>query len=140
MLRYPIEFIHEDGAVTVRAPDIPAAHSFGADEAEARTRILDAIDTALSIVVADRKDIPLPSPAAGREMVALSALSVAKLELYRTMREGGVRKATLARRLGWKPPQIDRLLDLCHSSRLDQIERAFAALGKSLEIKVRKAA
>ncbi len=46
---------------------------------EARTRILDAIDTALSIVVADRKDIPLPSPAAGREMVALSGYRASAL-------------------------------------------------------------
>lgn len=139
-MRYPIEFTHEEGSVTVCAPDIPSAHTFGDDKASARRHLPDAIDTALSIIIADRKEIPAPSPARGRETIALSALSTAKIELYQAMREAGIRKATLARRLGWKPPQVDRLLDLCHASRLDQIERAFAALGKAIEIKVREAA
>ena len=47
------------------------------------------------------------------------------------MRAEGVGKAALARRLGVALPQIDRLLDLRHASRLDAIERALAALGGS---------
>lgn len=42
-----------------------------------------------------------------------------------------VRKADLARQLGWHGPQIHRLLDLDHASRLDQIEAALAVLGKA---------
>jgi antitoxin HicB len=60
--------------------------------------------------------------------------------LYRAMRERGVRKADLARRLGWHGPQIDRLLDLNHASRLDQIEAALAALGKRLTLDLADAA
>jgi antitoxin HicB len=56
------------------------------------------------------------------------------------MREAGLRKADLARRLGWHVPQVDRLLDLRHASRIDQIEAALAALGKRLVIAVRDAA
>jgi antitoxin HicB len=56
------------------------------------------------------------------------------------MREAGVRKADLARRLGWHGPQIDRLLDLNHASRLDQIEAALAVLGKRLSVAVDNAA
>lgn len=41
---------------------------------------------------------------------------------------------------GRRLPQIDRLLDLRHSSRLDAPERAFAALGREMEIVVRAAA
>jgi antitoxin HicB len=44
------------------------------------------------------------------------------------MREEGIAKAELARRLGWRLPQVDQLLDLAHASRLDQIELAFQAL------------
>jgi antitoxin HicB len=51
-----------------------------------------------------------------------------------------VRKAELARRLGWHKPQVDRLLDLRHDSRLDQMERAFAALGKRVRITIENAA
>ncbi len=37
-------------------------------------------------------------------------------------------------------PQVDRLLDLMHSSRLDQLEAAFRVLGKRLALEVLDAA
>jgi antitoxin HicB len=49
-------------------------------------------------------------------------------------------KAALARKLGWHLPQIDRVLDLRHASRLDQVEAALAALGRELHVEVRPAA
>ena len=49
-------------------------------------------------------------------------------------------KAELARRLNCHMPQVDRLLDLRHASRLDQMEAAFRALGKQLSVDVRDAA
>jgi antitoxin HicB len=70
----------------------------------------------------------------------LPALTAAKVLLYRAMREAGVRRADLARRLGWQGPQVDRLLDLGHASRLDQIEQAPAALGKRLSVDIADAA
>ena len=65
-----------------------------------------------------------------------SALECAKLGVYQAMTEQGVRKAELARRLGWHLPQVDRLLDLSHASRLDQIEAAARALGRLVEVRV----
>ena len=56
------------------------------------------------------------------------------------MRQTGTRKAELARRLKVHAPQIDRLLDLDHDSRLDQIERAARAMGRELHIELRPAA
>lgn len=55
------------------------------------------------------------------------------------MRAEGVGKAALAKRLDVALPQIDRMLDLRHRSRLDAIERAFAALGREMEIGVKAA-
>ena len=52
------------------------------------------------------------------------------------MTEQGIRKADLARRLGWQLPQVHRLLDLRHASRFDQIEAAARALAKRIEIRV----
>jgi antitoxin HicB len=37
-------------------------------------------------------------------------------------------------------PQVDRLLDLKHASRLDQLGAAFAALNKRLSVSVQDAA
>jgi antitoxin HicB len=39
------------------------------------------------------------------------------------MKESGTKKAGLARRLGISKSQIERLLDLTHASRLEQIEQ-----------------
>lgn len=52
------------------------------------------------------------------------------------MRVDGLGKAALARKLGVALPQIDRLLNLKHHSRMDAVERALAALGRSLKVVV----
>ena len=57
--------------------------------------------------------------------------------LYSELRAAGVKKIDLARRLKCSPSQVDRLLDITHHSRLDQIEAAFAAIGKELIIDIR---
>ncbi len=141
MLAYPLELAPDtNGTLLVTFPDFPEATSFGEDEADALLRAVDALETVLAARIDDREDIPLPSPPASRPSVALPALTAAKVLLYRAMREAGVRKADLARRLGWQGPQVDRLLDLGHASRLDQIEQALAALGKRLTVDVADAA
>jgi antitoxin HicB len=141
MLAYPVELTPDtNGTLLVTFPDFPEATTFGEDEADALLRAVDALETVLAARIEDREDIPLPSAPAGRPSVALPALTAAKVLLYRAMREAGVRKADLARRLGWQGPQVDRLLDLGHASRLDQIEQALAALGKRLTVDIADAA
>jgi antitoxin HicB len=122
-------------------PDVPEAHTFGADEDEALTEAADALETALSMYIEDRRDIPKPSLVKARgKSVVLSALSEAKIGLYSAMRAKRVGKAELARRLNCHMPQVDRLLDLLHKSRLDQLEAAFRAVGKRLSIDIQDAA
>ncbi len=74
------------------------------------------------------------------KFVTLPALTEAKLALYGAMRAQRVGKAELARRLNCHLPQVDRLLDLLHSSRIDQLEAAFRVLGKRITILVEEAA
>ena len=66
----------------------------------------------------------------------LSPLLVAKVELYDATLTQQVNKAELGRRLHWHLPQVDRVLDVRHASRLDQLEQALAAVGKRLELHV----
>jgi antitoxin HicB len=140
MMRYAVTLTADDnGTVLVAAPDIPEATTFGEDRADALTRAVDAIETAIIGRIAAREDVPLPV-ARGVDSVTLPALSAAKIELYRAMRADSVGKAELARRLGVALPQVDRLLDLRRKSRLDSLVDAFAALGRTLDIVVKKAA
>jgi antitoxin HicB len=142
MLRYPVKLEPDGaGAVSVSFPDVPEARTFGEDENEALLRAVDALETALSMYVDARQLIPAPSTVKRRQkFVTLPILTEAKLALYEAMRSARVGKAELARRLNWHLPQVDRLLDLMHASRLDQIEAAFRALGLRLSISVERAA
>ena len=45
-----------------------------------------------------------------------------------------MRKADLARRMALHKQEIDRILDLNHATNLAKVEKAFAALGKRLDI------
>ncbi len=125
------------GGFVVTFPDVPEAITQGEDEDEALLYAVDALETALSFYVDDRKPLPVPSkPKRGQKTVRPSALECAKLGVYQAMMEQGVRKSELARRLGWHMPQVDRLFDLRHASRLDQIEAAARALGRHIEVSV----
>jgi len=142
MLRYPVRLSRDsNGTVLVDVPDIPEAQTFGQDREEALLRAVDAIETALMGYIEDRERIPIPrSSVKSKNAVTLPALTQAKIALYSAMRAGKIGKAELARRLNCHLPQIDRLLDLNHASRLDQLEAAFRALGKRLEIHISEAA
>ncbi|HTP89930.1 MAG TPA: type II toxin-antitoxin system HicB family antitoxin [Bryobacteraceae bacterium] len=140
-MRYPVTLTKEDGRVLVAFPNFPNVHTYGDDEQEALARAVDALETMLIAIIEDRDEIPYPgSIKRGRKSIVLPALSEAKVELYRRMRALGVGKAELARRLNCHLPQIDRLLDLRHASRLDQLEAAFLRLGKRLNITLEDAA
>jgi antitoxin HicB len=136
MFDYPVILTPDDGTVLVTFPDVPEAITFGADEDEALLQAIDALESALSFYVGDRKPLPVPSAADGRPTVRPSALECAKLGVYQAMTEQGLRKTDLARRLGWHLPQVDRLFDLNHASRFDQIEAAARALGRHIEVRV----
>jgi antitoxin HicB len=141
MINYTVKLDREGARVLVSFPDFPNVHTFGDDEEEALLRAVDALESMLMAMIEDRKDIPQPSRAKrGQSTITLPALTEAKIELYRQMRASKVGKAELARRLHCHLPQIDRLLDLNHGSRLDQIEQALLAVGKRLTISFEDAA
>ena len=135
---YPVRLARQaEGGIVVTFPDVPEAITQGEDEDEALLVAVDALETALSFYVEARRALPAASPARkGQRTVQPSALECAKLGVYRAMMDQGIKKAELARRLGWHMPQIDRLFDLRHASRLDQIEAAARALGKHIEVRV----
>ena len=137
MFDYPVTLTPDGATVLVTFADVPEALTFGADESEALLQAVDALETALSLYVDARQPLPVASKAKrGQRTVRPSALEGAKLGVYQAMTEQGIKKAELARRLGWHMPQIDRLFDLRHASRLDQIEAAARVLGRHLEVRI----
>ena len=125
------------GTFRARVRELPEVSAAGAtaDEAlgQARAAVLDALMARMS----SHREIPSGGAATGDERaVTLPLQATLKLALYREMRAQGLRKIDLARRLDWHPPQIDRLLDLTHGSRLDQIEAGFRAVGRTVAFSV----
>lgn len=136
---YPVRLTKDDNdTFLVTFPDVPEAITFGDTEDEALERAPDALLTIFDAFMKDRRDIPTPS-ARGKRFVTLPALETVKLALYQAMREDRVNKAELAKRLNWHPPQVDRVLNVRHSSKLDQVEAALGALGKQLVLSVHNA-
>jgi len=138
MLSYPVKLeLDTNNTYLVTFPDIPEATSVGDDEDEALLNALDALESAIEIYFDEKREVPAPSkPKKGQPVVTLPALVVSKILLANEMIRQGIRKSELARRLDVHMPQIDRLLDPRHSSKLDAIEAAFSKLGKRLDISV----
>ncbi|MEO6958819.1 MAG: type II toxin-antitoxin system HicB family antitoxin [Burkholderiaceae bacterium] len=114
MLTYPITLTSDtNGTFLVQFPDIPEAITVADDETEALVNGEEALEAAIEIYFDEKRIVPAPS---------------------KVKREQ--RKAELARRLNVHMPQVDRLVDLRHSSKLENIEAAFHTLGKNLEISV----
>lgn len=136
MLTYPVNLIPDtNGAFLVEFLDVPEANSVGEDQEEALLNALDALETALEIYFDERRPIPAPSKLRkGQSSVTLPALETSKVLLWNEMLSQNLRKAELARRLKVHMPQIDRLFDLKHSSKIEFVEQAAQALGKRLEV------
>src|ERR1700757_3706902 len=121
MRAYPAALTPDpDAGFTVTFRDVPEAITEGDTREEALLRAEDALESALAMYIAAQEPLPAPSQAnAGEELVPLSALGMAKTALYDAMREQGVGRVELTRRLRWHLPQVGRLLDLRHASRME---------------------
>lgn len=140
MISYRVHLAPDDnGTLLVTSPDFPELTTFGEDREDALARAIGAFEEAIEARMSDREEIPAPSAGAG-ERVALPVQSALKVLLYRQMLRQGVRKSDLARRMGLHKQEIDRILTLNHATSLARIERAFAALGKRVDVSIKSLA
>jgi antitoxin HicB len=95
----------------------------------------DALVTAMDFYFEDRRTVPAPSaPLAGERLVALPPSISAKVLLLNEMIVQKVRPADLARLMGIKPQEVNRVIDLGHSTKIDTVAAAMAALGRELSV------
>lgn len=134
VLRYPVELCEAEDGITATFPDMPYGVTFGKNKEDALYNAVDCLEEIIASLMNDKKDIPKASPAHKRPTVLLSPTFSAKVLLYTALREQHLTKAELARRLNWDYPQVDRLFDTHHSSKLSQLIQAAAVLGKKFVI------
>ena len=132
----------EAGGYVVTFPDFGYGATQGETDQEAMEMAQDLLMLTIGDYIRAGKSLPVPSRRRGAKYrpVPLPALQSAKVELYTAFVNSGLKKAEFARRIGIPKTHIDRLFSLRHRSRFDQVEAAFAALGKRLKIEVRNAA
>ncbi len=137
MLNYSVELLEESDGVSVFFPDIPEAITCGESVENARSHAVDALLTAFMIYEKERRAFPLPkAKIKAGENVRLPLSSSLKIFLHNAMIESGMRKVDLARATGWANTQVDRILDPRYASKVDLIETALEATGKSLSAKL----
>jgi antitoxin HicB len=136
-LSYRIELEPDDNdTILVSFPDFPEAHTFGETKEEAIARAGDALETAIDAYIKARRSLPTPSAGAGPR-IGVPMLTMVKMALHQGMLSTGVTKAGLAAKLHVHPPQVDRLLDIRHASRLEQLERALQATDTVMHVSFR---
>lgn len=142
MLSYPAKFsVGKSGRVLVEFIDLPRVATDGKDDREAMEEAMDALGSDLSIRLARREEIPVPSQAKrGQRGVPVPLWLAPKLALYLAMRDQRVSNSELARRLGLHERVVRRMLDPAHATKVEKIQTALAVLGKQMAVEVRDAA
>jgi antitoxin HicB len=127
----------KDGGYVVSCRDIPEVITQGDTIEQAITEAEGALQAAIEGRIEDGLDIPTPTrPKHGERMVAAPITTALKAAVYMSMREQGVSKAELARRMGAHEKEARRMLDPHQQTKVPTLERALAVLGRRAAIAV----
>lgn len=136
MFAYDVLLENDDGTILATCPDLPEVASVGDDEGEALINVVEAIELAIQVRISEREPVPAPSRhRKGRHLVRVPAQAAVKALLHNEMLAQNVRKSDLARAMNLHMPQVDRILNPKHSTKLETLELAFEKLGKHLEVR-----
>jgi antitoxin HicB len=131
----------EVGYSLVTFPDFPEAGTDSETLEEALAEATDCLAEAVAGRIARAENIPRASrKQKGQYAIALPAQIAAKAALYLTLKETGVDKSDLARRLGCDVKEVRRLLNPKQPSEIQRIEEALAAIGQELVVGVQASA
>jgi len=141
MLRftYPVKLTRDrkDGGYVVGCRDLPEAITQGDTVEDALTEAEGALQAAIEGRIEDGLEIPAPSRARrGERMVSTPITTALKAAVYLAMREQGVSKSELARRMQVHEKEARRMLDPHHQTKVPTLERALAVLGRRAEVAV----
>lgn len=122
-----------EGPLRATCKAFPELAAFGADRRRARKNAVVALERAIAARIDHGRALPKPATEAQIERhkgarIGLPLMASQKCELYSALRQSGMDRAELARRLGWHRDALDGLFCLDHPSRLDHIEAAFKML------------
>lgn len=134
--QYPVLLtLADEGGYVVTCRDLPQLITQGDTEQDALEQSSDAMDEVFATYMIEGIEFPEPSKPKRREhLVAPPAETMAKAALFVAMRQAGISKLQLARRLGIDEKEVRRLLDPHYGSKLPRIAQAISVLGQRLVI------
>lgn len=137
-MRYPARFeAAPEGGFVVTFRDIHEAITQGDTEAEAMAMAEDVLVSAMDFYFEDHRQVPVPSkPKRGERLVELPPSVWAKVLLLNEMLATNTSNAELARLMGTRPQEVQRIVTLDHPTKIDTLAKALAALGKHLEVSI----
>ncbi|WP_017191203.1 type II toxin-antitoxin system HicB family antitoxin [Vibrio harveyi] len=133
---YATKIQHEDGEFVVSFPDIPEAITSGDTIEEAKQEAINALVTAFEFYFEDQRAIPMPKEYEGLECTEVPLSVWAKVLTLNTMLEQRISQADLARQMGTRKQEIQRIISLDHTTKIDTLHAAMSAMGKHFTLTI----
>lgn len=135
-MRYPLDISpNEDGTLRVSIRNLEGAVTACDDIHHVAEMAMDAFRTAAESYISNGIAVPLPTTSKRTDSFLEIPIGVsAKILLLNEMINQNVRTSDLARLMGTRPQNINRLVKLHTSSKIEHIDAALRALGKSLQL------
>jgi antitoxin HicB len=125
----------DDGGFVVSCRDLPQLITQGENAEHALSEAVDAMDEVFAAYMLGGLIFPAPSRLRrGEHWVSPPVETMAKAALFVAMKETGISKVQLAKRLGVDEKEVRRLLDPHYGSKLPRIAQAVAVLNRRLVI------
>lgn len=127
----------EDGTEIIKCRDIPELLSWPADGESKEEWARYAVEDCIAFMMKDGIKVPCASPALpGEFVVELTPTEEAKILLHNEMVDANVGRSALAIKAGLSLPEVTRLLNLKHRTKIDSLALALNSLGKRFNLSV----
>ncbi|EMD5788595.1 hypothetical protein [Proteus mirabilis] len=141
MFNYPAtsHFDEESETYEITYRNFDNIHAVAYTEDDIELEASDILHVGLEEFISSKMPIPMPSePQSGDFIVYLPPISCLKIALHNAMLTTKTKKADLARKMNLNSAQIERLLDINQTSKIDSLEQALYLLGYHIAISVHK--
>ncbi|HEJ9438950.1 TPA: hypothetical protein SMM97_002629 [Proteus mirabilis] len=141
MFNYPAtsHFDEESETYEITYRDFDNIHAVAYTEDDIELEASDILHVGLEEFISSKMPIPMPSESqSGDFIVYLPPISCLKIALHNAMLTTKTKKADLARKMNLNSAQIERLLDINQTSKIDSLEQALYLLGYHIAISVHK--
>lgn len=126
-----------EGGYIVTFRDVPEAITEIWDKNELKETVTDCLVTAVDFYIEDHRLFPAPSKTKKDDVIIQLPISIsAKILLLNTMVSGNIRPVDLAKKMGIKPQEVNRIIDTGHTTKIDTIAKALSVLGKNLQLSI----